>query len=101
MTTTIADDVVVTGAVSAANIIFGSLVISPEVNSPTSSEVKFNHPTTIPPNVMLTAVSQDPQTKIVELGTRFSANTGFTAYIYRTNDVDTTVNWLSWQEPDL
>lgn len=101
MTTTISDDVVVTGAVSAANIIFGSLVISPEVNEPTSSEVKLNHPATIPPNVMLTALSQDPQTKVKELGTRFSSNTGFTAYIYRTNDVDTTIFWLSWQEPNL
>jgi hypothetical protein len=102
MTTTISDDLVVTGAVTAANIIMGSLVISPEVNTPTSSEVKFNHPSSNPaPNVMVTAVSQDPWTKIRELGTRFSSATGVTVYIYRTNDVDTIVNWLSWQEPNL
>lgn len=110
MTTVINGDLVVTGAVSAANILMGAVVISPEVNTPTSVDVTFNHRQQSPfgsasllaqpiPNVMLTAVSQDPWTKIRELGTRFSATTGVTIYIYRTNDVDTVVNWLSWQEP--
>ncbi|WP_445270553.1 hypothetical protein [Streptomyces sp. DSM 41634] len=102
MTTTINDDLVVTGALSAANIIMGSVVMNPEVNVVTSTEVKFNHPSADPaPNVMITAVSQDPWTKIRELGTRFSSATGVTIYIYRTNDVDTTINWLSWQEPNI
>ncbi|MFD9077543.1 hypothetical protein [Streptomyces erythrochromogenes] len=112
MTTTINGDLVVEGALSAANIIMGSVVMNPEVNVPTPTEVKFNHPQ-IPardllnplpqplPNVMVTAVSQDPWTKIRELGTRFSSMTGVTIYIYRTNDADTVVNWLSWQEPNL
>ncbi|MEU2830176.1 hypothetical protein ABZ667_16125 [Streptomyces lavendulae] len=112
MTTVINDDLVVTGAVSAGNILMGSVVMSPEANTPTSVDVIFNHvrqpltaqgnPLPQPlPNVMLTAISQDPWTKIRELGTRFSATTGVTIYIYRTNDADTTVNWLSWQEPNL
>ncbi|MFF9979866.1 hypothetical protein [Streptomyces erythrochromogenes] len=112
MTTTITGDLIVEGALSAANILFGSVVMSPEVNTPTSVEVLFNHPNVpardllnpLPqplPNVMVTAVSQEPWTKIRELGTRFSSASGVTIYIYRTNGVDTVVNWLSWQEPNL
>ncbi|MFF0551999.1 hypothetical protein ACFYUL_23925 [Streptomyces sp. NPDC004311] len=112
MTTVVSDDLVVTGAVSAGNILMGSVVMSPETNTPTSVDVLFNHPkpsltgqvNPLPqalPNVMLTAISQEPWSKIRELGTRFSSTTGVTIYIYRTNDVDTVVNWLSWQEPNL
>lgn len=98
VTTTINDDLVVSGALSAANIIFGSVLMSPRTNSPTASEVKVNHAGTNEPVVLLTAHSGFPWTRVQEVGYRFSTPTGFTAYIYRTNDQDTNVHWLSWQE---
>jgi hypothetical protein len=48
--------------------------------------------------VLLTAHSAFPWSRVREVGYRFSTPTGFTAYIFRTNDVDTTVHWVSWQE---
>lgn len=98
MTTTIDDDLVVVGALSAANILFGSVLMSPQSNTPTASEVKLNHVGTNEPVVLMTAHSAWPWTRVKEVSFRFSTPTGFTAYIYRTNDVDTTVHWLSWQE---
>jgi hypothetical protein len=94
---TINDDLVVSGALSAANIIFGVVTISPQVNAPSAAEVKFNHPDTNEPVVLVTAHSAFPWTRVRETSFRFSTSTGFTAYIYRTNDVDTIVHWLSWQ----
>ncbi|MFJ3927946.1 hypothetical protein [Streptomyces sp. NPDC090022] len=43
MTTVINDDLIVTGAVTAGNILMGSVVMSPEANTPASVDVKFNH----------------------------------------------------------
>lgn len=97
MTTTINDDLVVAGAISAANIIFGAVTISPQVNTATASEVKLNQPDTNEPVVLLCAHSGFPWTRVREVGFRFSTPTGFTAYIFRTSDADTTVHWLSWQ----
>lgn len=98
MTTKISDDLVVSGALSAANILFGSVLMSPQTNTATASEVKLNHAGTNEPVVLLTAHSAWPWVRVREVGYRFSTPTGFTAYIFRTNDVDTSVHWLSWQE---
>ena len=98
MTTTISDDLVVSGAISAANILFGSVVMSPSTAVATGSEVKVNHVGTNEPVVLMSADSAYPWTRVREVGYRFSTPTGFTAYIFRTNDVDTSVHWLSWQE---
>lgn len=99
MTTTIDDDLVVSGAISAANILFGSVTISPQVNTPTAAEVKLNQADpTGEPTVLLTAHSAYPWTRVQEVGYRFSSSTGFTAYIYRTSDADTNIHWLSWKE---
>jgi len=95
---TINDDLVVAGALSAANILFGSVTISPQVNEPTGAEVKVNHVGSNEPIVLLTAHSAHPWTRVRDVGYRFSSSTGFTAYIYRTSDADTSVHWLSWQE---
>ncbi len=98
MTTKISDDLVVSGALSAANILFGSVLMSPQTNTATASEVKVNHIGTNEPVVLLTAHSAYPWSRVREVGYRFSTPTGFTAYIFRTNDVDTSVHWLSWQD---
>ncbi|MCX4763254.1 hypothetical protein OG562_20230 [Streptomyces sp. NBC_01275] len=98
MTKTINDDLVVSGSLSAANILFGSVEMSPQENTATSMEVKTNHVATNEPVVLLTAHSAYPWTRVREVGYRFATQTGFTAYIFRTNDVATTVHWLSWQE---
>lgn len=98
MTTTISDDLVVSGALSAANLLFGSVLMSPQVNAATASEVKVNHVGTNEPVVLLSAHSAYPWARVREVGYRFSTPTGFTAYIFRTSDVDTNVHWLSWQE---
>lgn len=98
MTTTIADDLVVSGALSAANILFGSVLMSPQTNTATASEVKVNHQGTNEPVVLMCAHSGFPWTRVREVGYRFSSPTGFTAYIFRTDDQDTSVHWLSWQE---
>ncbi|MFD0225175.1 hypothetical protein ACWGPD_11185 [Streptomyces hirsutus] len=98
MAKTINDDLVVSGALSAANILFGSVTISPQVNEPTAAEVKINNVGTNEPVVLLTAHSGHPWTRVREVGYRFSSPSGFTAYIYRTSDADTDVHWMSWQE---
>jgi hypothetical protein len=102
VTTIIDDDLVVSGALSAANVIFGSVTITPEVNTPTKAEVRgLNHPDTNEPTVILSAHSAYPQVRVREVGYRFSNSDGFDAYIYRTSGVDTNVHWLSWQEAEL
>jgi hypothetical protein len=98
VTTTIDDDLVVSGALSAANILFGSVTISPKVNQPTAAPVKLNHVGTGEPVVLMTAHSAYPWSRVQEVGYRFSTATGFTAFIYRTSDVDTNIHWLSWLE---
>lgn len=98
MTRVISDDLVVGGALSAANILFGSVTISPKVNTPTGSEVLINHVGTNRPVVLATAHSGGPWTVVREVSQRFSTPTGFTLYLYRTTDIDTNVHWLSWQE---
>ncbi|MEU2597008.1 hypothetical protein ABZ669_07075 [Streptomyces hirsutus] len=98
MATTINDDLVVSGALSAANILFGSVLMSPRANEPTGAEVKINHAAATPePIVLLTAHSAHPWTRVQEVGYRFSTGSGFTAYIYRTNETETDVHWMSWQ----
>ena len=98
MTTKISNDLVVSGALSAANILFGSVLMSPQTNTPTASEVKVNHVGTNEPVVLLTANSAYPWSRVREVGYRFSTQTGFTVYIFRTDGVDTSVHWLSWQD---
>lgn len=99
MTTTINDDLVIGGAFSAANFIFGSATINAQTNAVASSEVTgLNHTGTAEPTVILTAHSAYPWSRVQEVGYRFSTPTGFTMYMYRTSDVDTIVHYLSWQE---
>lgn len=98
MATTINDDLVVSGALSAANILFGVIRMGPQANAPTSMEVKVSHVGANEPVVLLTAHSAYPWTRVREVGYRFSSPTGFTAYIFRTNEVETSVHYLSWQE---
>lgn len=96
MTTTIATDLIVGGAISAANFQFGSVTITPKVNAPTSIEVKgLNLEGTGATYTLLTAHSAYPWVRVQEVGHRFSTNTGFTAYIYRTNGADTNIHWMS------
>ncbi|MET9350169.1 hypothetical protein [Streptomyces termitum] len=102
MTQTINDDLVVAGAISAANFAFGSVVVSPQVNTPTSQEVGgLNLRGTGEAIVLLTAVSEAPWTHVQEVSHRFNTPTGFTAYIFRTSGVDTTINWLTMLEATL
>jgi len=95
--TKINDDLVVAGALSAANILFGSVTITPTTNEPTAAEVKTNNVGTNEPTILLTAHSAYPWTRVREVGYRFATPTGFTCYIYRTTDADTNIHWLSWQ----
>ena len=97
MTATVAGDLVVSGALSAANILFGTVTISPQTNEPTTAEVKTNHVGTNEPIVLLTAHSGYPWTRVREVSYRFAAPTGFNAYIYRTTDSETSIHWVSWQ----
>ena len=97
MATKIQDDLVVAGALSAANILFGSVTVSPQSGEPTATEVKTNNVGSNEPTVLLTAHSAYPWNFVREVAYRFATPTGFTVYIYRTNDVDTNVHWVSWQ----
>ncbi|MCM1946392.1 hypothetical protein NC315_13535 [Streptomyces sp. G2] len=102
MTQVINDDLVVAGAISAANFAFGSFVITPQVSAPTSWEVQgLNMRGTGEAFVFLTAMSEYPGTQVQEVTHRFNAPTGFTAYIYRTSGTDTSVNWFTIMEAAL
>ena len=102
MTATINDDLVVAGAISAANFQFGSVTVTPEVNEPTSQEVEgLNLRGTGETFTLLTAHSDSPWSRVREVTSRFSSATGFTAFIYRTSGVDTNIHWLSIMEADL
>ena len=102
MTTTIADDLVVSGAISAANFQFGRVTITPEVNTPTGQEVTgINLQGTGNVRTFLSAHSAYPWSRVQEVGQRFSTTTGFTAYIYRTSGADTSIHWLAIMEADL
>lgn len=102
MTTTINDDLVVSGAISAANFQFGSVTITPEVNTPTGQEVTgLNLKGTGAVRTFLSAHSAYPWSRVQEVGQRFSTAAGFTAYIYRTSGVDTNVHWFAIMEADL
>ncbi|AIV36414.1 hypothetical protein [Streptomyces sp. CCM_MD2014] len=98
MTIKINDDLVVSGVLSAANILFGALAINPRANESTAIEVKTNHAEVAPePTVLLTAHSAYPWTRVQEVGYRFSSQSGFTAFIYRTDETETILHWVSWQ----
>lgn len=102
MTTTIDDDLVVSGAISAANFQFGSVTITPEVNTPTGQEVTgLNLKGVGRTFTLLTAHSAYPWARVQEVSQRFSTSTGFTAYIYRTSGVDTNIHWFAIREADL
>lgn len=102
MSTTIDDDLVVSGAISAANFQFGRVTITPEVNTPTGQEVTgLNLKGTGQVFTLLSAHSAYPWSRVQEVGQRFSSATGFTAYIYRTSGVDTSIHWFAIQEADL
>lgn len=102
MTTTINDDLVVGGAVSAANFTFGSITITPRVNTPTSQGVGgLNLKGTGSVFVMACAESAFPWTRVREVGQRFATTAGFTVYIYRTDGADTNIHWLAMMEAAL
>jgi len=102
MTTTINDDLVVSGAISAANFQFGRVTITPEVNTPTAQEVTgLNLKGTGQTHILMAAHSAYPFTRVQEVGHRFASPTGFTAYIYRTSGADTSIHWFAVQAADL
>lgn len=102
MTTTINTDLIVGGAVSAANFAFGTVTMAPWTNIVTNSQVAgMNLKGTGSTYVMLTAESPYPYTRVREVSQRFATATGFTVYIYRTDGADTNVHWLAMMEPSL
>lgn len=102
MTTTINDDLVVSGAISAANFQFGRVTITPQVNTPTAQEVTgLNLKGSGQVNVLMAAHSAYPWSRVQEVGHRFANAAGFTAYIYRTSGADTSIHWFAIQAADL
>lgn len=84
------------GTIAAGNIDCGDVVIdSPTAGSPTSTTVAFNKTFSTAPVVVITPNSTVPGTGVLGVAVNNITTTGFTAWLTRTNSVNTRLYWIA------
>jgi hypothetical protein len=94
--TTVSGDLNLLGTLRAGNVASGRITITPVPNTPTSLVVSGLAMTTGNMRVMLTLVSQVPGTIVQGIGTSDVSPDGFTAWVTRTNNTPTQIDWFAW-----
>ena len=79
----------------AGNLQSGTAVITPVANTPTSIDVEFANEYGYVPKVIATPVSEVPGTKITGVAVNNITTTGFTLWLTRTDDTETSINWIA------
>lgn len=88
----------VAGVFSAENIKYGSDSITPtSSNTATSKQITFDtpFPTGTVPKIFITAKTTSPYTQVRGISINNPTNTGFVAWLTRTNTTETTFDWLA------
>jgi hypothetical protein len=99
MSQTYEEDLIVTGAISAGNIQTGLIRFTPEPNVPTPVEVTgLSLRGTGPVQAQITAHTSVPGLRVIEVSVSSVSDTGFTAWIYRTNANETNASYLAWRD---
>lgn len=85
----------VVGALSAGNIAHGSLLVSPDANSPTSTAITgLDLQGSGEVYALTTPLTRVPGSTVIETSTSNALSSGVTIWIYRTNTTDTRIYWM-------
>lgn len=85
----------VAGALTAGNIVAGTVSMNPVANTPTAQRVNFGTSLSAPIRVWVTAQSGFIGSQVEGVGVTDLDSTGFDCVIYRTNTTATNVFWLA------
>ncbi|MFE7461676.1 hypothetical protein ACWFMI_23490 [Nocardiopsis terrae] len=98
--TTYDGDVVVAGALSAANLRTIRVRITPEARVPTSLEITgLNLGGNGRVQALATAHTSVPGTRVLEVSVSSVTANGCLVWIYRTNTAETNISVTFWREP--
>lgn len=93
------DDLVITGALYAGNLVQGSLTVTPTPSTPTSIEVEgLNLRGEGEVLGFATANTTVPGLRVLEVSVSNVTANGMTIWIYRTNNYPTIIRWFMWRE---
>lgn len=78
-----------------AGVLHGFVNVTPTANVPTSQRVTFPQAFAEAPTVVVSAVSTVPGTAVQSVSAANISETGFDAFVYRTNATVTAVMWIA------
>lgn len=76
-------------------VLHGFVNVTPTANTPTAQHVTFSQAFAEEPTVVVSAVSAVPGSAVQAVSAANITNTGFDAYVYRTNSTVTAVMWIA------